>query len=341
MPARARARSGAEKARVLQRLQQPEGVAAADEDRLGALDPPPPGGRRRRASSTATPSRCEPRAELRRVAGAIGERERHEEDPRDAAPRSVEHLVDRVVEVAARRGWSSSTATGAFASVSLSRTASPRGARRRRRRCRSGREPDPEPAAPARRLDLDPVLEQQLVAQPRGVARWSRPKRSGSGTETIVPIIDSGTAERRSPARAGELVTGAPRQLVVVGADRVDAELGEHLGAPSGAASQADGSRVPTRSNSCVNPWSRPHEITVGCSPRLALRARPRGSPQLRGAHAHLCRLPTYQSTPSAGRSSAIAPGACAPSTSSGTPRARQRAAISATGSTSALSEAM
>ena len=37
--------------------------------------------------------------------------------------------------------------------------------------------------------------------------------------------------------------------------------------------------------------------------------------------------------------SSPMAPGACAPSTSTGTPRARQRAATSATGIASALSE--
>ena len=60
--------------------------------------------------------------------------------------------------------------------------------------------------------------------------------------------------------------------------------------------------------------------------------------PLLRGTHSHLCRLPTYQSTPSDGMSSASAPGACAPSASTATPRARRRSAIAASGSTSPLS---
>ena len=46
-----------------------------------------------------------------------------------------------------------------------------------------------------------------------------------------------------------------------------------------------------------------------------------------------------YQSAPTDGTSSASAPGACAPSTARATPRARHPAAISAIGSTSALSE--
>jgi len=60
---------------------------------------------------------------------------------------------------------------------------------------------------------------------------------------------------------------------------------------------------------------------------------------QLLGAIAHLWRLPVYQSTPSAGRSSASAPGPWAPSTSTGTPAAWQRAAIAATGRMTALLE--
>ena len=59
----------------------------------------------------------------------------------------------------------------------------------------------------------------------------------------------------------------------------------------------------------------------------------------LRGAIAHLWRFPVYQSTPSAGRSSGSAPGAWAPSTSTGTPAAWQRAAIEATGRRRALPE--
>ena len=48
--------------------------------------------------------------------------------------------------------------------------------------------------------------------------------------------------------------------------------------APAGAASQGEGSRVPTRSNSVVNPWSSPHEMTARMKPALPLRAPPRGS---------------------------------------------------------------
>ena len=54
--------------------------------------------------------------------------------------------------------------------------------------------------------------------------------------------------------------------------------------------------------------------------------------PLLRGTQSHLCRLPTYQSTPSDGMSSGMAPGACAPSASTATPRPRSAAAISASG---------
>ena len=63
--------------------------------------------------------------------------------------------------------------------------------------------------------------------------------------------------------------------------------------------------------------------------------------PQPRGACAHLCRLAEYQSTPSALMSSARAPGTCAPSTSTGTPRAWHSSAIAATGKTSAVCAAM
>src|SRR5262249_13261324 len=63
--------------------------------------------------------------------------------------------------------------------------------------------------------------------------------------------------------------------------------------------------------------------------------------PRLRGVSAHLWRLAAYQSAPSAGIDNGIAPGACAPSTSTATPRARHAGAISATGYTSALSDEM
>ena len=108
---------------------------------------------------------------------------------------------------------------------------------------------------------------------------------------------------------------------------------------PAGAASHGEGSRVPGQSNSCSqSSWSTPHEITAGCSPR-SLPGAAQSTPQPRGAKAHLCRLAAYQSTPSEPMSSAIAPGAWAPSASTATPRARHAAAMPASGSTSAVSE--
>ena len=56
--------------------------------------------------------------------------------------------------------------------------------------------------------------------------------------------------------------------------------------------------------------------------PACALR-RAQRKPQPLGANSHLWQLPAYQSTPSEGMSSAIWPGACAPSTSTFAPRAR------------------
>ncbi len=80
--------------------------------------------------------------------------------------------------------------------------------------------------------------------------------------------------------------------------------------------------------------------MTVGWRSAWCSRAAQR-MPLLRGAQAHLWRVPTDQSAPSAGMSSAIAPGAWAPSISTRAALARQRAAISATGSTSPLSAVM
>src|SRR5207247_5444228 len=59
----------------------------------------------------------------------------------------------------------------------------------------------------------------------------------------------------------------------------------------------------------------------------------------LRGAKAHLCRLPTKKSAPSVSTSRDSEPGACAPSTSSGTPVSRRARAIRATGNRRAVEE--
>ncbi len=154
----------------------------------------------------------------------------------------------------------------------------------------------------------------------------------------MVPIIDSGVtksvphlaASSRAPSHARACLyfqTAAPPSSSIM---RIAA----------GAARCDDGSRVPGRSNSVVNPWSSPHEITAGC--RFAWRSGDaHRMPLLRGTHIHLCRLATYQSRPSDGISSGIAPGACAPSASTRTPRARHAAAMSASGMTSALCDVM
>ena len=85
-PSRTRRRSGSSSLSILQRLQEAEGVAAADEDRLR-------GGQRRRpaalaaSSSTSIPSRREAGARLGRVGGAVVQGEGNEEEALGSAQR--------------------------------------------------------------------------------------------------------------------------------------------------------------------------------------------------------------------------------------------------------------
>ena len=109
---------------------------------------------------------------------------------------------------------------------------------------------------------------------------------------------------------------------------------------PAGAASQGDGSRVPVQSNSCSqSSFVTPHEITAGMQAVAPLRRGPEHAAAARRERplVQVGGVPVDAERLDVERRSR--PGACAPSTSTGTPRARQAAASAASGSTSAVSD--
>ncbi len=154
---------------LLQGLEQAKGVAAADEDGFRGLDLAPAGGVGHKLVHDAT-ELLEPGAELRAVAGAIVQREGHEEHP-PAAREQVEHLALGVGEVAlAMIGRIGEQQESAHGSRSLSNASASRD------RLTEAidivevvvdldRHPGREPPLPRRDVDLDAVLEQQAVAQ--------------------------------------------------------------------------------------------------------------------------------------------------------------------------------
>ena len=201
-----------------------------------------------------------------------------------------------------------------------------------------GRDPDEAAAGPGGDRDLDGRrLADPVLQGVRGRDRvWPRP--SGSGTSCMLTAGVPRQVGRRDAAAPWRPRAGRRRRARRCAGAAGPGRAARAPAAPAAPTARRWGPRCRCRRRPAGSRRPPPRRRPAGAAPGASARRRA-GPPVPRGAQHHLCRLPTKKSAPSRSRSTASMPGACAPSTSTASPRSCSAGTSVTSGSRRAVGE--